>query len=140
MKSYTLFLVLLLFACTKSGENEDFSVNQNKWNKKNINNYEFTLRISCFCPEEVTGPHLIKVVADTITSVNNQPYDPDTNGLLMTIDELFTYVGTSIDRNPYKKTIEYNSTYGYPENVFFDFVKTMVDEEIGYQVRGFKMN
>lgn len=140
MKCFTLFLIILLFACTKSDENEDFSINQIKWNKKNINNYEFTLRISCFCPEEVTGPHLIKVVADTIAFVNNQPYDPETNGLLMTIDELFTYVGTSIDRNPYKKTIKYNSVYGYPETVFFDFVKTMVDEEIGYQITGFIKN
>ncbi len=83
---------------------------------------------------------MIKVVADTIASVNDQTYDPSTMGYLMTIDELFTFIETGIARNPYKKTIDFNSTYGYPESVFFDFSKTMVDEEIGYLVSGFKVN
>jgi len=138
---YLIFIfAIILVSCTKSGENKDFSSYQSKWNKQDIVNYEFTLTVSCFCPQEIAGPHIIKVVNDTIESVNNQPYDPETQGLLMTIDELFTYVGQSIDRNPYKQTIEYNSTYGYPEYVFFDFVKTMVDEEIGYQITGFIKN
>jgi hypothetical protein len=135
----TIFLaVFLMFSCTKSGENDDLSRNQAIWDKKNLSNYEFTLAVSCFCPETVAGPHLIKVVDDKITSVNDQPYDPSTMGLLMTIDELFTYVGKSIERKPYQKSITYNSLYGYPESVYFDFEKTMADEEIGYQVADFK--
>ena len=111
-----------------------------KWNKVNISNYEFTLRVSCFCPQEVAGPHVIKVVDDTIAFVNDRPYDPLTTGQLMTINELFTFIETGISRNPYKKTLEFNSTYGYPQYVFFDYSKTMVDEEIGYHVSGFKVN
>jgi hypothetical protein len=137
MKHTIIFGLLILFSCTKSNENSDLSANQSKWDKQNISNYEFTLRVSCFCPQEVEGPHVIKVVADTIASVNDQPYDPSKMGLLMTIDELFTYVGKSIDRQPYQKSITYNSLYGFPEYVFFDFEKTMVDEEIGYQITGF---
>ena len=140
MKYFTFSLALLLFSCTKSGENEDLSSNLSRWNKKNISNYEFTLTIGCFCPQEVTGPHLIKVAGDTIVSVNDQPYDPSTMSLLMTIDELFAYVRRGIDRNPYQKSITYNAQYGYPESVYFDFEKTMADEEIGYHVSGFKEN
>jgi hypothetical protein len=139
MIRYTLLsVVLLLFSCTKSKEDNDLLTNQSRWDKQTISNYEFTLRVSCFCPREVVGPHVIKVVADTIASVNDQAYDPSTMGYLMTIDELFAFVGKSLDRNPYQKSIAYNSIYGYPESVYFDFEKTMADEEIGYQVTDFK--
>lgn len=136
---YAIFLsVLILFSCTKAEDYNHLSLNQGRWNKQHIVNYEFTLRVSCFCPREVAGPHVIKVVADTIASVNDQAYDPSTMGYLMTIDELFAYVGKSLERNPYQKSIVYNSIYGYPESVYFDFEKTMADEEIGYHITGFK--
>ena len=138
MKYVILTALLIVSFCNRSNNSDEFSVNESKWYSKNINNYEFTLRINCFCPQERVGPHLIKVVNDEIVSVNNQPYDPAATGELMTIDELFTFVETGIDGNPYRKTIEYNSTYGYPQYVFFDYSKTMADEEIGYQLSDFK--
>jgi hypothetical protein len=138
---YLIFTTLLMISfCTRSTDSDEFSVNKSKWYRKNINNYEFTLRINCFCTEERAGPHLIKVINNAIVSVNNLPYDPEKTGELYTINQLFTFVETSIERNPYFKTIEYNSTYGYPQNVFFDFNKQMADEEIGYQVTDFKEN
>jgi len=140
MRYTFLLFVLMIFSCTQSGENEDFSSNQSKWNRKNLSNYEFTLTIGCFCPQAVAGPHVIKVDDDTIASVNDQPYDPSTMSYLMTIDDLFNFVGKSIERNPYKKRITYNSLYGYPESVYFDFEKAMADEEIGYNIIGFKKN
>jgi hypothetical protein len=136
---YLIFMALLMVSfCTRSNDGDELSVNKSKWNSKNISDYEFTLRINCFCTYERVGPHLIKIVNDKILSVNNLPYDPDKTGELYTIDQLFTLVETSIERKPYLKTIEYNSTYGYPQTVWFDFNKTMADEEIGYQVSDFK--
>jgi len=140
MRYNFIFCLLILFSCTKSNENDDVSVYKSKWDRQKISNYEFTLRVNCFCPQEVTGPHVIKVVADTIASVNDLVYDPSTMDYLMTIDELFVYVGTSLDRNPYQKSIVYNAIYGYPESVFFDFEKNMVDEEIGFQITDFVKN
>jgi hypothetical protein len=139
MRYSVLIFVFLFYSCIKTTGDNELSNNQSKWERKNISDYEFTLRISCFCPQESAGPHLIKVVNDEIVSVNDQPYDPAATGVLMTIDELFTFVKAGIDGNPYRKTIEYNSTYGYPQYVFFDYRKTMVDEEIGYQLSDFKV-
>jgi hypothetical protein len=136
---YIIFAALLMVSfCTKSNDSDELSVNKSKWNRKNISDYEFTLRINCFCPQERVGPHMIKVVNNEIVSVNNLAYDPDKTGELYTIDQLFTFVETSIERKPYLKTIEYNSTYGYPQTVWFDFDRTMADEEIGYQVSDLK--
>jgi hypothetical protein len=68
------------------------------------------------------------------------PYDPYKTGELYTIDQLFALVEISIERNPYVKTIQYNSTYGFPQSSFFDFNKQMADEEIGHEVTDFKTN
>ena len=138
MRYSVLIFVLLFYSCIKTTGDSELSYNQSKWERKNISDYEFTLRINCFCPQERVGPHMIKVVNDEIVSVNTQPYDPGTTGELLTIDDLFTFVETSIERNPYIRTIEFNSTFGYPESVWFDFNKNMADEEIGYQVTDFK--
>jgi hypothetical protein len=137
---YLLFVFsILLFSCTKSAEDKELSSNQSKWNRKNIVSYEFSLTINCFCPDERVGPHLIKVVDGQIVSVNNLPYDPGTTGELMTIADLFTFVATSIESHPYRKTIEYNSAFGYPQTVWFDYNNAIADEELGYVVTGFKV-
>jgi hypothetical protein len=140
MKYLIFTTVFLLSFCSGLHEPDEFSISKAKWSGKNISDYEFTLRINCFCPHERVGPHMIKVVDEEIVSVNNQPYDPDKTGELLTIDQLFDFVETSIARDPYQKTIVYNSTYGYPETVFFDFEKQMADEELGYEVTDFKVN
>jgi len=111
-----------------------------KWVSSKPINYEFTLQISCYCPIERLGPHLIKVSNDKIISVNNLPYDITKTGPLMTIDELIAYIKTSLDKNPYIKKVEYNSVLGYPEHVFFDFAKEIADEEIGFEITNFKIN
>ncbi len=136
---FLIFITLLTISfCTRWDDSDELSVNKSKWSSKNISNYEFTLRINCFCTNERVGPHLIKVVNDEIESVNYLPYDPGTTGELMTIDELFNFVETCIEREPYKKTLEFNSAFGYPQTVWFDFDKNITDEEIGFQVSGLK--
>jgi hypothetical protein len=140
MRYFILLTIVFLFSCTKSHDKDELSMSEATWEKMNLNNYEFTLSVNCFCPATVAGPHVIKVVDDTIALVNGQPYDHSAMGLLMTIDELFTYIGKSIDRKPYQKSLTYNSQYGYPESIYFDFEKAMADEEIGYKITGFVKN
>ena len=137
---YLAFIVLLLCSCIKPVDDDELSLNQKKWIGNNIANYEFTLTINCFCPPERVGPHNIKVTDNKIVSVNNSPYDITKSGELMTINQLFEFIKTSIANNPFKNTIEYNPTYGYPQNVYFDFNQQMADEEIGYQITSFKPN
>jgi hypothetical protein len=134
-----LFLLLLVLgSCTKALNSGELSVNQSKWDSKKVLNYEFTLQINCFCTQERVGPHLIRVNDGKIVLVNGLPYDISKTGPLMNIDELFVFIKTSLDKNPYHKSVEYNSSFGYPQKVYFDFVKEMADEEIGYQITGFK--
>jgi hypothetical protein len=140
MNKLIILGIFLLASCTKSTEQQELTASRNKWERKSISNYEFTLMTGCFCPQEVVGPHNIKVVNDKIQSVDNQPYDTLASVRLMTIDELFSFVSKSLAMNPYKYSVKYDSAYGFPENVYFDFYKTAVDEEIGYTVTDFRVD
>ena len=137
---YFAFVFILLFSCAKPVDEDELSLNQKKWIGNNIANYEFTLTVNCFCPQARVGPHIIKVTDDKIVSVNNLPYDPTKTGELMTINQLFVFIKSSIAKNPFRNTIEYDSTYGYPQNIYFDFNQQIADEEIGYQITSFKPN
>ena len=82
MKYLIITILMLVSFCTRSNDKDELSVNKSIWERKNISDYEFTLTINCFCPQERVGPHLIKVVNDEIVSVNNLPYDPAKTGEL----------------------------------------------------------
>jgi hypothetical protein len=87
------------------------------------------------------GPHQIVVQNGKVVSVNGTPYNAaERYGTIPTIPELLQIIKTNVDKNPYQKTLNFNSTYGYPTNVFFDFSQQMADDEIGYEVTNFKVN
>jgi hypothetical protein len=135
---YLILLLLVLGSCTKTLNSVELSVNQSTWESLKVVDYEFTLLIDCYCTQERVGPHLIRVIDGKITLVNDSTYDISKTGPLMTIDELFVFIKTSLERNPFNKSIEYNPSFGYPQKVYFDFVKEMADEEIGYRITSFK--
>ena len=87
------------------------------------------------------GPHQVVVQNGKVVSVNGAPYNAaERYGTIPTIPELLQIIKTNVDKNPYQKTLNFNSTYGYPTNVFFDFSQQMADDEIGYEVTNFKVN
>ena len=140
MKYYIPILLLLLCSCSKAESADELTVNEATWKKANIQAYEFTLRIGCFCPPETVGPHKIRVQADTIFSVNGIPYQRGVSNKLPTLAELFTFIRESDARNPYKKSVTYQTTFGFPDYIFYDFSEQIADEEILYVVTDFKKN
>ena len=140
MKYYIPIFLLLLAACSKAESADELTINEVSWKKANIQSYEFTLRVTCFCTPETVGPHKIRVQADTIVSVNGLPYLPGVSRKLPTLSELFTFIRESDARNPYKKIITYQPTFGFPEYLFYDFSEQIADEEIAYTVTDFKKN
>ena len=108
------------------------------WKKKGISNYEMTMKISCYCLQGRVGPHLIVVENDKIKTVNNLPYDSTKTGPILTINELFDFIIISLAKNPYQHSLDYNTIFYYPKNIYFDFSKQIADEEIGYEITSFK--
>ena len=108
------------------------------WKKKGISSYEMTMKISCYCIQGRVGPHLIVVENDKIKTVNNLPYDSTKTGPILTINELFDFIIISLAKNPYQHSLDYNTIFYYPKNIYFDFSKQIADEEIGYEITYFK--
>ena len=132
---------LLAFACcNKPANTDEVTSHELQWKKAAIHQYTYTLRVNCFCPVSVVGPHVIKVVADTIVSVNGSLYQPAITGKLPTLPELFSFIRESDTKKPYQRKVQFNGFYGFPESVYYDFSEQIADEEIGYVVSNFTKN
>ncbi|MCX6193261.1 MAG: DUF6174 domain-containing protein [Cytophagales bacterium] len=117
------------------------TTNLNLWNEKKIENYSFSFKRICFCPLEYVGPQQVVVQNGKVVTVNGAAYNSSQRyGVIPTIPELLLTIKSHIDKNPVKKTLNFNSTYGYPTSVFFDFSELMADDELGYEVTNFKVN
>jgi hypothetical protein len=139
-RNYTiLFSFFLIFiSCTKSSVTNQADEQFQKWKKLNISDYEFTLRVNCFCTLETAGPHNIVVKNNTIQTVNGVSYDPTKHFSVTTIDQLFVIIDDNLAKSPFSKTLEYDSKYHFPSNIYFDISQMIADEEIGYTVSQFK--
>ena len=139
-----LSFLICLTGCVKSNSDQiqivkgDPASQSALWKKKGISNYEMTMKISCYCLQGRVGPHLIVVENDKIKTVNNLPYDSTKTGPILTINELFDFIIISLAKNPYQHSLDYNTIFYYPKNIYFDFSKQIADEEIGYEITSFK--
>lgn len=132
MMNLTLLFLFWCTACSKTELINESNKQEKKWISQNISNYSYTLRINCFCAPERTGPNLIKVINNKISTVNGQPYDPNTTGTIPTIAELFDIIQLKLSQRPFQQTIEYHPKLGYPTNIYFDMDERIADEEVGY--------
>lgn len=139
-----LFLILgalTLYSCEKeepATEIQKLNTARAKWNASNISSYSFKTTASCFCADINT--YEITVTNKAITAVKNaQGQEVQFTGKsFKTIDDFFRYIETALSNNPYKAVIEYDPTYGFPTEIYFDFNQGMVDEEMGYHNKDFQ--
>lgn len=141
MHSLIGFYLFCSFSCKPQIAGVEQISPEEKWKKAAIHSYEYLLRINCFCTSETIGPHRIQVNADTIFSVNGTPYDRSKSHVrLLTVPELFRFIKESDARNPFRKSVLYDSTYGFSTSLYYDFDERIADEEIGYIVTEFRKN
>ena len=139
-----LGLPLLLYLSCEDKEEKLDSVQlaKERWESKNITSYTINLSVNCFCLPSL--PIDIKVEDDIITEING---DSITQSQLEndywyanTVNDLFIFIEQHLAQDPYQKILGFNSTYGYPEEIWFDLEEMIADEEIGYMISSFKIN
>ena len=142
MKKILVLFCFSLLGCKTVEPLDDASANLNLWNEKKIENYSFSFKRICFCTLEYVGPNQVVVQNGKVVTVNGAAYNSSNNryGVIPTIPELLLTIKSHIDKKPIKQILNFNPTYGYPSNVFFDFSEQMADDEIGYEVTNFKIN
>ena len=142
MKKLLFIFCLSFLGCKTVEPLDDASANLNLWNEKKIENYSFSFKRICFCTLEYVGPNQVVVQNGKVVTVNGAAYNSSNNryGVIPTIPELLLTIKSHIDKKPIRQTLNFNPSYGYPTNVFFDFSEQMADDEIGYEVTNFKIN
>lgn len=118
--------------------------NEKKWAEQSQffkQSYTYTIRIGCFCPNDITSPVSILVDSGKTESiVYEDDRTPATNEVFTTIDtieDLFAIIRNAINDKVDELTVEYDPILGYPVTISIDPNKSAVDEERGYTVLDF---
>jgi len=129
-------------ACTDLGGIESrFQIERDAWEALNLRSYDYTLRISCYCLDEVTSPVRVQVRAGGIASLsyvhNGEPVAEAYQGSFPTIDGLFAKLRDAFDSGADSVSVEYDSALHFPRAISIDYVLEMADDEIGYAASDF---
>jgi hypothetical protein len=121
------------------------------WKSKNISDYDYCLYIGCsMCSPG--GDFILHVKADTLFyaeyDTSSVFYDSATMdsvpkwmySFLPTIEGLFQKVEIAIDRKAYTVDVSYDSIVGYPNDIYIDLQKQVIDDETHYFVSCFSGN
>ena len=104
--------------------------------------YSYTVRVSCECPSEITRPVVVWVDRG---SIEYQNYEDDGRPVPLSIsnsfpsaEQLFDAIQDAIDRRADNIDVRYDFTYGYPTDVWIDYDRRVVDEELSVTTWGLR--
>ena len=108
--------------------------NRRKWESKTTKNYQYEFQRICFCVPASTRRVKIKVRegvaeemrrAETGDAIDKAQYE-----LYYTVDQLFDYIQSAIDKKAHLVKVVYDAELGYPTSVEVDYIRTAIDDEI----------
>lgn len=156
MKNFFLLTVLfgILIGCSNQSEFDkqirSLENSQAKWNVTKVPTYSYQFKRSCFCPftAEVTvvvdGDSVIHVLDPETEEPITVEIDGETINILdvypeiyYTIDQLFEELKKAA-KEADEMDLAFNAAYGYPSEVFIDYYKTAIDDEISYRLDNLK--
>jgi hypothetical protein len=108
------------------------------WQQAGLTSYRYTLRRVCFCLPE--GPMQITVqggvVSSIVDTISGLPVNPSWLGHLGTIDSLLA-LAAQAERTAAVMSAHYDPTWGYPTDLYIDWLAAVADDEISYQITAF---
>ena len=120
-------------------------VNREKWESQNITHYRFDLNIGCFCPIFWGKmPVTVEVKEGEIISMvdgNGFPLDESFSKEIEdtgTIENMFELIQKGIS-DAFSVGISYDSKYGFPVSIEFDWDRRIVDDESTYEITNFEI-
>ena len=132
-----LSLLVVMMSCSDSvapqPQTTDLEAAHQLWRAQNLHTYAFTLQRSCFCGN--VHPLYVPVVNDTAVGA----FDLETGTwvdrqLGETIEDLFTFVQSAIDRPAKLIRVDYDTAMGFPREIDYDGAAQIADDEIFYRV------
>jgi hypothetical protein len=104
-----------------------------RWVSQSIVDYKFISKLSCFCLPDYVKAVYLTVLNGRIDSgifVEDQTKsDSDVLNSHHSIDEQFNLLQNAIDEKAHEIRVEYDEKYGYPTEIYIDYVEIIADEE-----------
>ncbi|MGH7622957.1 MAG: DUF6174 domain-containing protein [Gemmatimonadaceae bacterium] len=111
----------------------DLEAARQQWQAQNLHTYAFTLQRSCFCGN--LHPLYVAVLSDTVAGVIDlETTETVDRSLGETVDDLFAFIQTAIDRPAKLIRANYDTERGYPTEIDYDGSAQIADDEIFYRV------
>jgi hypothetical protein len=111
----------------------DLEAARQRWRTQNLHTYAFTMQRSCFCGN--THPLFVVVVSDTVAGVLDVTTGTQIDRQLgETVDGLFTFIQTAIDRPAKLIRATYDPAKGFPIEIDYDGAAQIADDEIFFRV------
>jgi hypothetical protein len=111
----------------------DLEAAHQRWRAQNLHTYAFTLQRACFCGN--VHPLYVLVLGDTVAGV----LDFETGAMVdrqlgETVEDLFRFIQTAIDRPAHLIRAEYDAAKGFPIEIDYDGAAQIADDEIFFHV------
>ncbi len=144
-KLILLTLIVILTACS-FGTPTDFEKNRQTWQDSGITHYRFSLNIGCFCVFRNQMPITVEVQNSDIVSMTYPDgtlvaeTDPNYVSFLRysTIDRIFAELEAGLAGDAEEVTVTYDSTHGFPSDIYFDYIQAAADDELSLTVSDFE--
>ncbi len=143
-----LALALLLGGCSgledplSGRELRELTRARARWNSSPVRTaYRYDLRVSCFCPPEITNWNTITVIDGLITGVvteQGQPLPRERWNLYATVDRLFALLDQPNDEYLEDITVKFDQQYGHPLEMSFLYGPQIADAGANYFVRNLR--
>ncbi len=140
-KIFILIASLFIFSCSKKEEvvpqesPELIEMRKQKaiWEARKINSYTVDHVKLCYCPGTGRYKFVIKnkILQSAYNIDTNQSVEASTLKDFKTIDQIYTFIETTLKAKPFFSYIEYDKQ-GVPTRVSFDINELIQDEEIEY--------
>jgi hypothetical protein len=126
-------------ASRQAGPRERLAAAEALWAASKVEAYQFTIRVMCFCPPEITGPNIVLVSGGSgrLQTPRNAPvatfleqYD--------TVEKLFAVARDALERQAFKLSLSFDAKHGFPTSIDINYRERMADDEVRIVVSDFK--
>jgi hypothetical protein len=113
--------------------NPDLEAARRLWRAQDLHTYAFTLQRSCFCAN--VDPLYVAVLSDTVAlALDLKTGEYVDRRLGMTVDDLFAFIQTAIDRPAQLIRANYDGARGFPTEIDYDGAAQIADDEVFYRI------
>jgi len=146
MKKLILFSLIVILTACSFGASTEFKKNRQAWLDSGITHYRYSLNIGCFCAFRDQMPITVEVQNNEILSMTYPDgtliAQTDPNYEIFskhaTIERIFSELEAGLAGAAEEVTVAYDPIYGYPSNIYFDYIKAAADDELSLTISNFE--